>query len=260
MTLLQANKLSLRYGQQAVLEQVNLSLKAGELIGLIGPNGAGKSSLLKLLAGLHKAQHGEIQLLDKPINHWSLAERSRLLAWVEQQGTIHWPLSVERLVALGRLPHLAAWQKPSELDRQAIEQALNATHVAHLRERSANTLSGGERTRVLLARALAGQPRILLADEPIATLDLAHQLQIMQLLRDIAQGDSGVIVVLHDLSLAVRYCDKLYLLENGRIAAQGAPQQVITKEWLSRVYGVECNIQWGDLPLITALRPVQNIS
>ena len=254
--LIHAHNLSFSYAQQTVLDNISLSLQAGQLIGLIGPNGASKSTLLKLLAGLYKPQQGDIQLLGRALSAWPAMERGRVLAWLEQQGAIHWPLSVERLVALGRLPHLTSWQTISAVDEAAIEHTLEATNVLHLRKRSAQTLSGGERSRVLLARALAGQPRVLLADEPIATLDLAHQLQIMQLLRDIAQGEAGVIVVLHDLSLAARYCDQLYLLQQGRVVAQGTPPQVLTEALLRKVYGVECAIQWGYIPSITALYPV----
>ncbi|HPQ97621.1 MAG TPA: ABC transporter ATP-binding protein, partial [Thiolinea sp.] len=192
--MLTAEQVSVRKAGHTLLQAVDLQLEPGELIGLIGPNGAGKSTLLRVLAGLQAPSAGRVMLQGRPLNRYRLRERSQCLAWLEQGGVIHWPLPVERLVALGRQPHLPGWQKPSQPDQEAIEAALHATDTWDLRHRDATSLSGGERSRVLMARALAARPDILLADEPVAALDPGHQLQTMDLLRHFAQGQRGCIV------------------------------------------------------------------
>ncbi len=255
-TLLAADAISLSRGGRMLLAGVNLQLQAGELVGLIGPNGAGKSTLLQILAGLQTPDSGTVQLQSKPLRKFSARERSRQIAWLEQNGQVNWPLSVERLVALGRLPHLAGWQRPGQADADAIEQAMQATDITQLRTRDATTLSGGERTRVLMARALAAAPNILLADEPVAALDLGHQLQTMELLRDFAQGERACVVVLHELSLAARYCDRLYMLQAGQLASSGSVAEVLSAENLRKVYAVECAVGCDGVPWIVPVRRV----
>lgn len=256
MNLLHAEAISLQRSGRLLLDQVNIDLQAGELVGLIGPNGAGKSTLLRILAGLQAPNQGQVHLRGLALQRMPARERSRQLAWLAQSGQIHWPLLVERLVALGRLPHLAGWQQPGAEDAAAVEYALQQTDTLHLRARDATTLSGGERTRVLLARALAAQPDILLADEPVAALDPGHQLQTMELLREFARGQRGCIVVLHELSLAARYCDRLYLLQAGRVADQGAVTQVLSATNLREVYGIECAIGCEGIPWVVPVRRV----
>lgn len=237
--LLEAEKLSVVRQGRALLDSVSVSAAAGELVGVVGPNGAGKSTLLAALAGINKIEGGSITLDGTRLTSLSPAQRGRLLAWVEQTGPVEWPLSVARLVLLGRRPHLGAWQSVSTADQQLVDDVLLETDCHHLRDRDVTTLSGGERTRVLLARALATKPRILLADEPAAALDLGHQLQTMELLRRFADEDRCCLVVLHDLALAARYCDRLYMLCDGQIAANGTPASVLNQQTLQTVYGVE---------------------
>lgn len=258
MSVLAARDITFKRDQQFLLQNINLDLNAGELVGLIGPNGAGKSTLLKILAGLQRPSTGSVKFLDQFLTKISLKERSQKLAWLAQGGTIHWPLSVERLVALGRLPHLATWQAINPNDQAAIEQAIHQTGIEHLRTRDATTLSGGERTRVLLARALAAEPMILLADEPIAALDPGYQLQTLELLRNFSQNNRACIVVLHELSLAARYCDRLYLLKNGCIVDTGNITQVLSAENLKNVYHIECEIGGTDIPWIIPSRYIYN--
>ncbi|TXH71806.1 MAG: ABC transporter ATP-binding protein [Thiothrix sp.] len=254
MSLLTATGVSYQRKQQLLLNNVQLELQAGELLGLIGPNGAGKSTLLKILAGLQKPTRGSIQFQTRALHQFSPQERSQKLAWLAQGGTIHWPLTVERLVALGRLPHLAAWQSATSHDQAAIDQAIQQTGIEHLRQRDATTLSGGERTRVLLARALASEPTVLLADEPIAALDPGYQLQTLELLRTFAQGERACIVVLHELSLAARYCDRLYLLKSGCIVDQGSIAKVLSTENLRNVYHIECEMGCTSIPWVIPSR------
>lgn len=250
MSLLSGQGLSVELGSNPVVHNLSLDVKAGELIGLIGPNGAGKSTLLRALAGVCPTTAGQIQLLGKPSQSYSPEQRAQKLAWLAQSGPINWPLSVERLVALGRTPHQSAWQRSTAADTEIIERILTETDCQSLRHRDATSLSGGERARVLLARALASEPDVLLADEPVAALDLAHQLQTMELLRSFARGDQSCLVVLHDLSLAARYCDRLVLMDKGHLVSSGSTHEVLTVEALRSVYGVEAEISAGEYPWV----------
>ncbi len=254
MTLLSCKNTSIVLSGTTVVDDFSMQLSAGELVGLIGPNGAGKSTLLRALAGVYPVQSGHIRLLDKELSTYSTAERARHLAWLAQSGPINWPLSVERLVALGRTPHQRAWQRTSVSELGIIDRVLAETDCQNLRHRDATSLSGGERARVLLARALASEPTVLLADEPVAALDLAHQLQTMELLRNFAHNSTACLVVLHDLSLAARYCDKLILMDKGRLVAAGSPRQVLTVEALREVYGVEAEISNEGIPWVLPKR------
>lgn len=254
--LLESDNVSLKRGERHLVNGVSVRLVAGELVGLVGPNGAGKSTLLNLLAGLVKPDSGSVALSGKAIHKISLQERSQMLAWVAQSGPVNWPLTVERIIALGRRPHLSAWQRLTKEDELAVEEAIAMTDCESFRDQDATTLSGGERTRMLLARALVAQPKVLLADEPIAALDLRHQLQTMQLLRQFATGDNGCLVVLHDLSLAYRFCDRLYLMHEGILVAQGAPADVLSDDNLRDVYGVEVVKGEGELPYVVPVREI----
>lgn len=237
--LLSAQNISVRRGLAELLDDVSLELGTGELIGLIGPNGAGKSTLLSSLAGLEKNFTGVVQYQSQSIHQLKDAERAQQIGWMEQLSAPHWPVSVEQLVMLGRIPYLSRWQSPSKHDHACVDKAINATDCDNLVGRRVDTLSGGELTRVMLARVLATEPQVLLADEPIAALDIGHQLQIMDVLRNFASGEKGCVVVLHDLSLASRYCDRLVLLDQGKNVASGAPSDVLTPDKVREVYGVE---------------------
>jgi iron complex transport system ATP-binding protein len=241
MTLLQGDALSFRRNGQTILEGVEITLAKGEMLGLIGPNGAGKSTLLKLVAGLLEPDRGELSLDSEPFDAVSPGERARRIAYLPQLSRIAWPMQVERLVALGRIPHLEPWQKLSAKDREIIEAVIEQTDLQAFRHRPFNNLSGGEQARVLLARALVTGADILLADEPVSALDPAHQLDVMELLG--AQCDCGrsVIVVLHDLSLAAHYCHRLQLLHQGRTLAAGSNEKVITAKNLETAYAIASN-------------------
>jgi len=229
--MIAAANINVRLGGRVVLDRVSVAARDGEILGLIGPNASGKTTLMRVLAGLIVPEVGQVTPAMSP------AERARVVAYMEQGAVVHWPLSVRRLVALGRLPHLGPFQRPAGEDAQAIDAALAETEVAMLADRPVTELSSGELARVHLARALATAPRVLLADEPVASLDPNHALQVMELLR--AQAARGaVIAVLHDLTLAARFCDRLVLLDRGRVAAEGKPAEVLTPEMLARVYAV----------------------
>lgn len=239
MNLLAANSLRAGRGGRDVLHGVSLHAAAGEVVGLIGPNGAGKSTLLAALAGLLPVREGLLSLEGRALRELPARERARVLAYLPQAPECHWPLAVEQVVALGRLPHRSPWTGTGAADRAAVTEAMARMEVTALAGRIFTELSGGERMRVLLARALCGAPRVLLADEPVDGLDPAHQLEVMGLLREQAAEGRAIVVVLHDLVLAGRFCDRLVLLKEGEILAEGKPEQVLSEENCERGYGIE---------------------
>jgi len=250
--MVRLDNVTVRLGGAEVVKGVSADLSGG-VIGLIGPNGAGKSSLVRAIAGLVPAK-GEILIDGAHVSSLPLGDRARRIAYLPQGQAVHWPLTVERLVALGRLPHLAPFARPADVDVRAIEEALARTELLALRERPIDQLSGGERARVLLARALAVDAPLLLADEPLAALDPAHQIEVMHLLREEAARGVTVIAVLHDLTLAARWCDRLLLIDGGRLVADGAPRAVLTGERIGAVYGVSAFIgEAAGEPLIVPL-------
>jgi len=239
MTRLAARDLTVKLGTRTALERVSAAVESGEFVGLIGPNGAGKTTLLRALAGLVAPEGGSVTLDVRPLTALGRRDRARRLGYLPQDGTIHWALPVAEVVLMGRLPHLGAWDRASDADRAIAASAMSALDIADLAERPATRLSGGEKARVLLARALAGAPEILLADEPVAGLDPYHRLEVMEHLAGLAETGTGVVVVLHDLALAARFCRRLVLLDKGRIAAEGSPAEVLTQERLAAVYRIE---------------------
>jgi len=227
-----------------LLEAIELQLHAGEVLGIVGPNGAGKSTLLKVLAGLRATTAGTVRLDGKPLSAIEASALARQLAYLEQRPQVFWPLAVEQIVALGRLPHGDA---DTAAGQQAIAQALAATETQNLRSRAFHTLSEGEKMRVHLARLLAGTPRIVLADEPVAALDPWHQLQVLELLRSEAARGATVAIVLHDLQLAARYCDRLLVLDQGRICAAGTPATVLSRDLLARIWRIDAHVDSATL-------------
>lgn len=244
MVTLTTQALSVSLGTRIVVDAMTLSLEPGRLIGIIGPNGAGKSTLVRALLGL-VPYRGNIALDGAEVTGLTRAQIARQLAYLPQGQTLHWPLSVERLVGLGRLPHLAPMSRISAADQAIIDRAIERADIGHLRDRIATELSGGERARVLLARALAVEARGLIADEPLASLDPGHQIDVMELLRSEAASGALVVAVLHDLTMAARYCDTLLLMDRGQLIAQGAPLEVLSEANLRSVYGVRARIE-GD--------------
>ncbi|MDR1788861.1 MAG: ABC transporter ATP-binding protein [Opitutaceae bacterium] len=238
--MLEARGVSVRRGEREVVRGVSLSVAGGEVAGLIGPNGSGKSTLLSALAGLRRLAGGEVLLEGRGVGGMPVAERARRLAYLPQNPECHWPLDTAQVVALGRLPHRSGWGDGyTPRDDAVVQNAMRQLEVASLAARPVNRLSGGERMRVMLARAFAVEPAVLLADEPVDGLDPYHQLHVMELLRERAAAGCAVLVVLHELALAGRFCDRLLLLRDGRILADGAPDAVLTEGLCARAYGVE---------------------
>lgn len=256
MTTLSVDKVSVQLGPRPALTDVSLSLKGGDFIGLIGPNGAGKSTLIKSILGLVPST-GTLAIDGRLLVKLDAPERARLLSYVPQERDVAWPLSVEKVVALGRTPYLQPMRGLTDRDGARVEEAMAEADVLVLRDRLLSELSGGERARVLIARALAQDTPILLADEPTAGLDPSHQISLMKVLAGLAQRGRIVVASLHELSLAARWCTRLVLLDRGRVAADDAPQHVLTEANIAEVYGISAFLQESAKGLI--VQPLDTI-
>ncbi|MEN2786598.1 ABC transporter ATP-binding protein [Sphingomonas qilianensis] len=241
MSVLAADRIALTLGGNIVLDDVSFAFRPGRVTTLLGANGAGKSSLLACLAALRVPERGAATLDGADVQTLERRARARAIGLLPQAADVHWDIDVATLVGLGRLPHSGRWST-TDADRAAVARALAATDMTALAARGVERLSGGERSRALLARVLAGEPDWLLADEPLASLDPAHQLDVLARLRDVAAQGSGVILVLHDLHLAARVADDVVLLRGGRVVAAGAAADVLTAPLIAEAYGVEVEI------------------
>ena len=246
MSLLSGHNIDYRIEAIRILEDIDIQVETGELVGLIGPNGAGKSSLLRLLTGVETCTGGEVRFEDKPLSVMPATQRAQRMGYLVQGAMAHWPFSVEKVVELGRIPYQKWWQQPSGEDQQKVEAAMTKTETLAFRNRIVTTLSGGEQTLVMLARIFATEPELIFADEPVAALDPYHQLHVMEILRNHAAANRAAIVVLHDLSLAARFCDRLYLLNHGKLDCSGSVSEVLTRENIARVYGVDSHIECSE--------------
>lgn len=236
--------LCFNHGARAILKDLELHLETGSITAVLGPNGAGKSTLLSCMAGLLSAPAGHIHLDGRPLTGIAPTERAQRIAFLPQTPEIAWAVDVATLVALGRIPFRS--QCSDAENERAIEHAMQLTDVAQWRDRSVQSLSGGERARVLLARVLAGESAWVLADEPFTGLDPAHQFEAAELLRSVASRGGGVVLTIHDLTLAARIADRIVILDGGHIVADGAPRDALTQQTLRDVYRIET--QWLDDP------------
>jgi len=246
MTRLHAQALGVVLGRRSVLDGAELTLEGGALTVIVGPNGAGKTTLMRCLAGLLPPRHGGVFLDGRPLASHSARERARLIAYLPQGGTIAWPLPVATVAALGRLPHGERPEALPPAGREAVRDALAATGLEAFTDRPATALSGGERARALLARALATRAPVLLADEPVAALDPRHQLVVLDALRAYAHAGAVVAVIMHDLGLAARSADRVVLLDGGRVCAEGGPEEVLTQDRIARSFGIAARVARHD--------------
>ncbi len=239
--LIEACDVSVRAGGRDIVHDVSIEVHAGEIVGLVGPNGAGKSTFLRALAGARHAS-GEIRLLGALINTVDRRERARMVAVVEQLPEAPPTITVRDLVTLGRFPHLGLLRRPSAHDRNVTDEAMRRSGCDAFADRLLGTLSGGERRRVFIARALAQEARLLLLDEPSANLDAEAQATLFELLRALAAEGAGILVVVHDLTSAAASCDRLVLLHQGYVLARGAPREVVTAEHVLAAYGPHVSV------------------
>ncbi|HID83331.1 MAG TPA: heme ABC transporter ATP-binding protein [Chromatiales bacterium] len=240
--MLEASHITVQIGQATLLSDVSVSLKPGEVVAVVGPNGAGKSTLLNVLSGDQKITQGEVRLEDKLLTDYSRQMLAKKRAVLPQQSSLAFPFSVLDVVLMGRSPHLDGGAE-TEKDYRIVHKALAATEVEHLAGRIYTTLSGGERQRVQLARVLTqiwdcSDPGYLLLDEPVSALDLAHQHSMLKLVRKFAEDGAGVLVVLHDLNLALQYCDDVWVLKAGRLTADGKVDKILTAQLIENVFDV----------------------
>ena len=242
MMRLEAHALTVDLGSRRVLDGLDLSLEPGRFTVIVGPNGAGKTTLLRSLAGLAVPSKGEVVLNDLSLVGMSAAARARAIAYLPQGGGVAWPLPVAGVVALGRLPHGEKPDRLPEAGREAVAGALRSVGLRDFAQRPATALSGGERARVLLARALATQAPVLLADEPVAALDPRHQLVVLDALKARARGGATVVAIMHDLTLAARFADDMVLLHQGELEAFGPPDAVLTEERLAAIFGIRARV------------------
>ena len=245
---LEAAGVGVRYGTRAALDAVDARVVPGEVLGVIGPNGSGKSTLIRVLAGVRRPSAGSIRLDGKDLHALPRRARARRIALVPQETHLSFPIRVRELVLLGRAPHTGRFGLERQEDLRAAHEAMARAEVLELAGRPVDELSGGERQRVVLARALAQDAGILLLDEPTSFLDLRHAVLLLDLVRELCRARGlAVAVVLHDLNLAAMYCDRLVLLDRGRVHAAGTPDEVLTYRDLCAVYGTDLYVALNDV-------------
>ena len=244
MVGLQLQQVYFSYLNGLVLHNINLSIEAGEMVALLGPNGSGKTTLIKLASGVLKPSQGEIKLDGSSLSRLSRRSIARTIAVVPQQFHIAFAFTATEVVMLGRIPFLKAFTEEREIDRQFVSSALKLVGISELKERRFDEISGGERQKVILAMALAQQPKLLLLDEPTVHLDIAHQVEILELVRSLnKERGLTVIAAMHDLNLASLYFDRLVLLKEGRVSADGTPHQVLTEARIREVFSASVGVE-----------------
>ena len=244
--LVTANDISFAYDNRRILEKLSLSIAAGEFVGLIGANGSGKTTLLRILLGLLPAQSGEVILGGDSIVNLSRRKIALRATLVRQDTTIDFDFTAREIVAMGRNPYLGRFTPEKAADHHAIASAMRATETEMFAARFVTELSGGERQRVHIARAIAQETPLILLDEPTSNLDLTHQFDALQLIKNVTRAGKAALAAIHDLSLAWRFCDRLLLLSNGRIVADGTPFEVITETNLFNHFGLRARVKRDD--------------
>ena len=255
--MIEAKNITVEINSKKLLDGVSLEIRSGEVLAVLGPNGAGKSTLRKVLCGDLIASSGEVLMYNKPLGDWSLPERAKVRAVLPQESSLNFPFSVLEVVLMGRAPHLSGAEKSR--DYEIARAALEAVDELKLEQRIYPTLSGGERQRVQLARVLAQiwerteNPRYMILDEPTSNLDIAHQHGILKIARRFAKENVAVMVILHDLNLAMQYADKILLLKDGKVNAFGKPLEILTEKMIYNVFNLPARIienPFAEFPII----------
>lgn len=243
MTELVAKNIAVCAGDSLLLDDVSLTLRPGELVAVLGPNGAGKTTLLRALLGLQRVSAGSATIGNTPVTELSPAQRARKVSYLPQRRPLAWPNTVRDVVALGRFAHGAALGRLGPVDDEAVNTAIMACDLGSLADRHIDNLSGGELARVHFARAIAAHTPLLIADEPVAELDPRHQLGVAGLIRGYVDDGGGALVVLHEVALAARIADRLIWMKNGRVVADGSPQETLSEDQMAEIYGVRARIK-----------------
>lgn len=258
-TAIQLNHVTARYREKPVLQDISLTIEAGEMIGILGPNGAGKSTLFAILSGLLAPASGTVEVFGAPIQRMAPEARAKAIAVVPQDLDIPVAYTVEEIVMMGRTALIGRFSSPSQKDRQSVERALVYTDVADIRHAPLNELSGGERQRAIVAMVLAQEPRIILMDEATSHLDINHRLEIMQLVERLNREDGvTVLMISHDLQIAAEFSQRLILLDHGKLVTDGPPATVLTEDTLRQVYHCDVRVhhdpQSGGISILAAPR------
>lgn len=243
MNVMEVEDLHVSIQQKSILQRIQFSVQQGEIIGLIGPNGSGKSTLLKTIATLHHITNGTIRIFGQDIQSYRQKELAKLLSYVPQDTFIDFDFKAKEVVYMGRHVHRSRFETRMEEDFFAMKNAMMQTNTWHLAESSILRLSGGQRQLVLLAKALAQDTPLIILDEPISALDIYFQLQVLSLLKRLGDKGKTIMMVLHDLNLAARYCTKLLLLKKGEVKLFGSPEEVLQEDILQQTYGVHTKVR-----------------
>ena len=240
---LSVENITVKINKVDIVKSISLHAQKGDFVGILGPNGSGKSTFLKSIYGVLNYDNGCIKLDGKDIKTISLSDIAKDMAVVGQFNTINFDLSVFDILLMGRSPHLGTWKKESEEDYKIALNAIKKVGMEKSLDRSFATLSGGEKQRVVLARALTQQPQVLILDEPTSHLDIKYQIEILSLVKDLG---ICVVAALHDLSLAAQFCNEIYIIKHGELIAKGKPKDIITANMVKEVYEIDCDIVYNE--------------
>ena len=251
---------NLQFGyKEKIIDDISFKIEEGKFVSLIGPNGSGKSTIIKLLSHLYPPWKGKILIGNEDINSLSKKELARKVSLVPQNTLIDYEFTVEDIVLMGRYPYKKRFEKYDEKDYEIVHEALKATNTLHLKDKYITEISGGERQRVIIAKALAQETPIILLDEPTSHLDINHQMEILNLLRRLnKEKKTTIIIAIHDINLASRYSDEIIIIGSGKIIDNGIPEKVITKENMEKVYGINVAIEINKHTKSLSITPISN--
>lgn len=258
MTVLEANRIVYSYTRKPVVNDVSLEVKKGEFMSILGPNGSGKSTLLKTLSHIYIPDSGEIVLMGKPLDTYKRKEIAQRIAMVPQDTSLDFEFTVEEVVLMGRHPFLGRFGKEDVLDMDLAYEAMERTNTLHIKDSLITEISGGERQRVFIAKALAQNTSIMLLDEPTSHLDINHQIEILELLKRLnSEKELAIVLVIHDINLAARYSDRILLMKDGEIVDQGSPETVITPESIENTYGMKVVVETNRYTGHVTVTPIE---